>query len=86
MFSEAANEEEAEDDDNMDGGLQTEEGDEADSNRIIKLAVKVSAFKMVLLKSIGIFVLYLEYLFFKNRVSIFAFGLVVGYDLTVLLC
>ncbi|XP_033514995.1 importin beta-like SAD2 isoform X2 [Nicotiana tomentosiformis] len=43
----AANEEEAEDDDNMDGGLQTEEGDEADSNRIIKLAAQAKAFRAI---------------------------------------
>lgn len=43
----AANKEEAEDDDDMDGGLQTEEGDEADSNRIIKLAVKKKAFRAI---------------------------------------
>ncbi|XP_070014645.1 importin beta-like SAD2 [Nicotiana sylvestris] len=42
-----ANKEEAEDDDDMDGGLQTEEGDEADSNRIIKLAVKKKAFRAI---------------------------------------
>lgn len=64
LFSEAANKEEAEDDDDMDGGLQTEEGDEADSNRIIKLAAQVSTFKMVLFKKY-------RYLCPLFRVSIF---------------